>query len=159
LTYKKCTEDLSHTFDFINIKPVIKKEIPFFEKIKPLRPWEMLRTNANPSPMRRIPVVTEKEPEQPLSSRQLPTQIKPPKDKPICFYQTHSAWTRGLKSKTAHPKYGCSKHILRAKLFTKAGAKMIHKKHHKLKTTPFSGFSRSKKNPFCYKKLYPEKIR
>jgi len=48
LTYKKCTEDMSHTFDFINIKPVIKSEIPFFEKIKPLKPWEMLRTNANP---------------------------------------------------------------------------------------------------------------
>jgi len=27
---------------------VIKSEIPFFEKIKPLKPWEMLRTNANP---------------------------------------------------------------------------------------------------------------
>jgi len=54
LTYKKCTEDLSHTFDFINIKPVIKSEVPFFEKIKQATPWEKLNKEANSIPKRKI---------------------------------------------------------------------------------------------------------
>ena len=67
MTYKKCTEDLSHTFDFINIRPVIKKEVPFFEKIKPQKPWEKIKNLSNPVP--KIAKIQEFKQEKVLTSR------------------------------------------------------------------------------------------
>ena len=34
LSYRKCTEDIGHGFDFINTRKIVKEKVPFFEKLK-----------------------------------------------------------------------------------------------------------------------------
>ena len=47
MSYKKVTEDLGHTYDFINNKHIKKENNEFFEKIKRKSPWECLKGDQN----------------------------------------------------------------------------------------------------------------
>ena len=71
---------------------------------------------------------------------------------------------RPIRAKsTVKSKLGRSQKIEKPTTFAGAGKKIMKSGEHghdsKPKVTPYSGYARRLKNPFSYKKLYPEKIK